>query len=184
MSTTAPPLTIPDTTWAIDPVHSSVGFEVKHLGVSTYRGNFPGVSGTITTLAGEVTAVDGTTEITSLVTQDQNLTGHLFSPDFFDADNHPTGRFVATGIAQKASGEITINGDLTLRGVTKSATLTGEVEGAGADMYGNTRLGISVSGKINRTEYGINWNAPLDNGMVAVAETVKLVWHVEAIAQS
>jgi polyisoprenoid-binding protein YceI len=183
MTTAAPSLVIPDATWAIDPVHSSVGFEVKHLGVSTYRGNFPGVSGTITSAAGHVTAVDGSTEIKSLVTQDQNLTGHLFSPDFFDADNHPTGRFVATKVTQGASGEITIDGDLTLRGITKPAQLVGEVEGVGPDPYGNTRIGISVSGKINRTQYGINWNAPLDNGMVAVAETVKLVWHVEAIAQ-
>jgi polyisoprenoid-binding protein YceI len=182
MTTAAPSLVIPDATWALDPVHSSVGFEVKHLGVATYRGNFPGVSGAITTAGGTVTAADGATEIKSLVTQDQTLTGHLFSPDFFDADNHPTGRFVATSIQQDGS-DLTINGDLTLRGVTKPATLTGEVEGVGPDPYGNTRIGISVSGKINRTDYGINWNAPLDNGMVAVAESVKLVWHVEAIAQ-
>ncbi len=172
---------IPAGTWAIDPVHSSVGFEVKHLGVSTYRGSFPAVEGTIETTDGAVTSVAGTTRIDSLVTQDVQLTGHLMSADFFDQANHPTGTFASTSIVSDGNGKLKVLGDLTLRGVTQAVELDGELEGVGTDPYGNTRIGISASGFINRTKFGLNWNVPRGDSAVAVGEKVKLVWNTEGI---
>ncbi len=174
---------IPAGTWAIDPVHSSVGFEVKHLGVSTYRGSFPAVEGTIETAEGGVTSVAGTTRIDSLVTQDVQLTGHLMSPDFFDQANHPTGSFASTRIESDGNGTLKVVGDLTLRGVTQQVELDAEIEGVGPDPYGNTRIGISAAGVIDRTKFGLTWNVPLGDTAVAVGERVKLVWHTEGIKQ-
>lgn len=171
---------IPAGTWSIDPVHSSVGFEVKHLGVSTYRGSVPGVAGTIETIDGAVTSVQGTAQIDSLVTQDVQLTGHLMSPDFFDQANFPTGSFTSTRVVTDGQ-TLTITGELTLRGVTQPVELVGELEGVGPDPYGNTRIGISASGFIDRTKFGLNWNVPLGDAIVAVSEKVKLVWNAEGI---
>lgn len=181
---TAPTSEIPNGTWDFDPVHSSVGYAVKHFGVSTFRATFPGISGSIETDGGAITKIDGTVEIKSQLTQDENLGGHLLSPDFFDAENHPTGRFVSASIRSTGDGTLAISGELTLRGVTQPVELDAELEGVGADPYGNTRIGISASGIVDRTAFGINWNIPLDNGGLAVAEKVKLVWNVEAIKQA
>jgi len=174
---------IPAGTWAIDPVHSSVGFEVKHLGVSTYRGSFPGVEGTIETVDGAVTSVEGTARIESLTTQDPQLTGHLMSPDFFDQANHPTGTFTSTRIEGDDNGKLKVVGTLTLRGVAQPVELDGEFEGVGPDPYGNTRIGISATGFVDRTKFGISWNVPLGDTLVAVGEKVKLVWNAEGIRQ-
>lgn len=175
---------IPDGVWAFDTVHSSVGYTVKHLGVATFRATFPGIAGTLETSGGEITQIDGTVEIASQVTQDETLGGHLLSPDFFDAQNHPTGRFVSTAITTNADGSLTIAGELTLRGVTQPVALSAEIEGVGPDPYGNTRLGVSATGLVDRTAFGISWNVALDNGAVAVAEKVKLVWNLEVIKQA
>lgn len=177
--TTATQTQLPAGTWTLDPVHSTVGFGVKHLGINTYRGQFPGIEGELRTAGGRITAVSGTARIDSLVTKDATLTGHLLTPDFFDAANHPTGTFRSTAV--ELSGEdVRIDGELTLRGVTRPVTLTGTV-GLGQDPYGNTRVGIAVTGQIDRREFGISWNTIMDNGVPAVAERVSLAWEVEAI---
>lgn len=174
---------VPTATWAIDPVHSSIGFGVKHLGVSTYRGSFTGASGTITTANGAVTAIDGTVAIASILTTDANLTGHLLAADFFDAATYPEARFVSTSVTAGADDEIEIAGNLTLRGITLPLTLTGEIVGHTVDPYGNTKLGVSARGHIDRTKFGITWNAPLANGALALAEKVTLTLEVQAAAQ-
>lgn len=176
---TATQTQLPAGTWALDTVHSTVGFGVKHLGINTYRGQFPGIEGHVVTRDGRITEITGTAQIDSLVTKDATLTGHLLTPDFFDAANHPTGTFRSTSI--ELSGEdVRIEGELTLRGVTRPVTLAGTL-GLGQDPYGNTRIGIAVSGQINRLDYGISWNTVMDNGVPAVAERVRLEWEVEAI---
>lgn len=182
MSATATAL--PTATWNIDPVHSSIGFAVKHLGISTYRGSFPGASGRIETRDGAIAAIQGTIEIGSVTTADANLTGHLLTPDFFDAATYPQATFASTKIVAGDDGALTITGDLTLRGVTQSVTLVGEIEGQGSDPNGNERIGIAAKGKIDRTVFGINWNAPLANGALAVAEKVTIDLAVEAIAEA
>jgi polyisoprenoid-binding protein YceI len=183
MSTIAAPTQIPTATWAIDPVHSSIGFGVKHLGISTYRGSFPAVSGTVETRDGGLSAVDGAVQVDSLVTQDANLTGHLLGPDFFEAPVHPEARFVSTRIEQRPDGAFRVDGELTLRGATRPVVLEGEIEGAGADAYGGQRIGLVAKGQIDRTEFGINFNSPLANGTLAIGEKVSLELHVEAVAQ-
>ena len=183
MSAVATPTAVPTATWAIDPTHSSIGFTIKHLGVSTYRGSFAGAAGSIVTRDGAVASVDGTVRIDSLVTTDANLTGHLLTPDFFDATSFPEARYVATRIEQDGDGAFTIEGTLTLRGVTRPVTLKGEIEGHGVDPYGNEKLGLVAKGRINRSDFGISWNAPLANGALALAEQVTLDLQVQAVAQ-
>jgi polyisoprenoid-binding protein YceI len=173
--------TIPAGTWAIDAGHSSAGWAVKHFGVSTFRGKFPGVSGAVETADGAVTAITGEVQIDSLRTEDEQQTGHLKSPDFFDVTNHPTGTFRSTAVQDRGDGTLAVTGDLTLRGVTKPVELDVEVEGVGPDAYGNTRIGLAATGVVDRTDFGISWNMPLEGGGLTVGERVKLEWNIEAI---
>jgi polyisoprenoid-binding protein YceI len=173
--------TIPTGTWAIDGVHSSVGFEVKHLGVSTFRGSFKEVTGSIETADGAVTGVEGTIETASIHTIDGALSGHLQTPDFFDTEHHPQGRFRSTAVEDLGDGKLRVKGELELRGVTRPVEIDAHISGAGADPYGNERLGLSGSAVIDRTEFGISWNAPLPNGGLTVGEKVRLVLDVEAV---
>jgi polyisoprenoid-binding protein YceI len=168
-------------TWTIDAVHSSVSFEVKHLGVSTFRGSFKDVAGTVTTDHGTVTAVEGTIETASVQTVDAALNGHLQAPDFFDSANYPQGKFRSTEIEDLGEGRLRIVGELELRGVTKPVEIDASISGVlGNDPYGNDRLGLSGSAVIDRTAFGISWNAPLANGVLTVAEKVRLVLDVSA----
>ncbi len=183
MSAVATIAQIPTASWSVDPVHSSIGFGVKHLGVSTYRGTFPGVTGRIETRDGALASVEGTVRIDSLVTSDANLTGHLLAPDFFEAVTYPEARFASTRIEQRADGGFRAEGRLTLRGVTQPVVLDGEIEGVGSDLYGNEKIGLIAKGSIDRTAFGISWNTPLANGALALAETVTLDFHVEGVAE-
>ena len=176
---------IPTGTWSIDPVHSSIGFGVKHFGVSTFRGSFSGAAGTLVTDDGALRAVEGKVRIENLVTEEPQLTGHLQSEDFFDAANYPEITFESTSVEQVEGDRLRINGDLTIRGVTRPVELDAEIEGAGDDPYGNTRLGISATGAVDRTDWGITWNAPpLANGALVVGERVAVTLHVEAVRQA
>ena len=167
------------TTWTIDPVHSTIGFAVKHLGVATFRGSFDGAAGTIESTDDQITAIDGSVEIANVHTREANLAGHLQSPDFFDAAQSPTASFTSTAIEQSA-GEVVVTGDLTLRGVTRPVELRGDVA-LTVDPYGNDRIAIGVRGQIDRTQFGVSWNAPLANGALAVAEKVTIELDVEAV---
>ena len=182
MSTTE--TTVATGTWSIDAVHSSVGFEVKHLGVSTFRGSFAEVAGTITTDHDTVTAIEGTIETASVKTVDAALSGHLQSPDFFDSANHPQGHFRSTEVSDLGEGRLRIVGELELRGVTRPVEIDASISGTGSDPYGNERLGLTGSAVVDRTEFGISWNAPLANGVLTVGEKVRLVLDVEAIRQA
>ncbi len=174
---------VPTASWTIDPVHSSIGFAVRHLGVSTYRGSFAGAAGFITTTGGELATVHGEIEMANVVTSDANLTGHLQSPDFFDAASHPRATFRSTSIEQLGE-EVVIVGELTLRGVTQQITLRGELVGVATDPYGNEKIGVEVSGTIDRTAFGITWNVPLANGALTLAESVKLTLAVQAVREA
>jgi polyisoprenoid-binding protein YceI len=171
-------------TWAIDATHSSIGFEVKHLGVSTFRGSFRDVAGTITTENGTVTAVEGTIETASVHTVDDALNGHLQAPDFFDTANHPQGSFRSTEVEDLGNGRLRIVGELELRGVSKPVEIDASISGTGGDPYGNDRLGLSGTAVIDRTDFGISWNVPLANGVLTVAEKVRLVLDVSATRPS
>ena len=183
MSTTLTAPALPAAAWRVDPSHSYVGFEVKHLGISTFRGRFTDVEGLVRTEDGELAAVDGTVRLASVLTTDERLDGHLRSPDFFDAENHPEGRFRSVRV-ESDGDSVTIDGELTLRGVTRPARLQATVEGWGVDPGGAERISIQARGTIDRTEYGISWNSTLANGLPAVGEKVTMVLGIEAVRDS
>ena len=181
MSTTEQAVRIETGTYGIDTVHSQVGFEVKHLGISTFRGSFGNFGGNVTVGEDGIEAIEGSIEVASVDVPEKQLIGHLQSPDFFDAENHPKGTFVSTAVKKVDGENYEVTGDLTLRGVTNSVTLAVEVEGAGIGMDGSSVLSLKSSGEVNRNDYGISWGATLDNGAAVVAEKVRLVLTVEAV---
>ncbi|HMU26469.1 MAG TPA: YceI family protein [Solirubrobacterales bacterium] len=181
MSTTEQAVRIETGTYAVDPVHTQVGFEVKHLGISTFRGSFGGFEGNITVGDEGIVAIEGSIDVSTVAVPEEQLIGHLLSPDFFDAENHPKGTFVSTGVNQVDGETYEVTGNLTLRGVTNPVTLTVEVEGAGIGMDGSSVLSLKANGEVNRNDYGISWGAALDNGAAVVAEKVRLVLTVEAV---
>lgn len=180
MSTIAP-VSIPTGTWEVDTLHSSVEFAVKHFGVSTFRGSFPALSGSVTTAEGRLQAVEGVVEIGSLATGDGTLDGHLRSEDFFAVDAFPRATFRSTQIAESAGGGIELGGLLTIRDATLPVTFTGSLEGIGPDPYGNQRAGFAFTGVIDRTAFGVDWNADLEGGGFVVAPEVALSLRVEAV---
>jgi polyisoprenoid-binding protein YceI len=172
--------TLPAGTWSVDPVHSSIGFGVKHLGISTFRGSFPVVSGTLVTADGTLRSVEGAVEVGSVTTQEPQLTGHLQSPDFFDAAAHPQITFRSTGVTVAGEDRLRVAGDLTIRGIARPVVIDATVEGVVQDPYGTTRVGIEGTAAIDRAEWGITFNIPLANGALAIGEKVTLTLHVEA----
>jgi len=158
-------------TWRLDPVHSSVGFEVPYLGGS-FKGSFRSVQASLA--VEEASArLEGSADVASVDVKDENLTAHLQSPDFFDAERHPELRFAADGFALDAE-RVSVPGELTIKGVTKPVELTGTVAAPIVDPYGNERLGLRLTTTVDRTQFGVSWNAPLPSGEQALANDVSL----------
>jgi polyisoprenoid-binding protein YceI len=167
-------------TWDIDPVHSHIGFVARHLMVSKVRGNFTKFEGQIITadnpLESSATAtIDMASVDTSNAQRDEDVKGE----NFFDVASHPSMTFRSTGI-RPHGGDILVDGDLTIKGVTHPVELTVEVNGFGPDPYGGTRAGFSATGEINRTDYGITANMVLPTGGVMVSEKIQLTIEIEA----
>ena len=156
--------TVPAGTWQADTIHSSVGFEVSYLGISTFSGEFNGFEATLAD--GELT---GKAPVANIEVKDENLYAHLLAPDFFDAERHPELSFSGTATAPGA-----FEGEITIKGVTKPATLAGTIIGPVTDAYGNERYALRLETVIDRTEFGIEWNAPLPGGGFALSNNVKL----------
>ena len=169
--TDAPATVIPNGTWAIDPVWSSLEFEVKKLGLMTVKGRVPGFTGTIS--GGESPSIEGTVDASSITTFDGDRDGHLQSPDFFDTARYPELRFESTAV-ETAGDQIVVNGDLTIKGVTKPVELTGSYVGSAVDPWGNERIGIELTGTVDRTDFGLEWNAPLPGGGFLLPNDVTL----------
>lgn len=166
MSTTQQITGVPTGTWTVDPVHSSVGFAVKHSGVMTFRGTFKEFDAKL--VEGRL---EGTVEVASVVVDDPNLAGHLQTPDFFDAEQYPQLRFSSKAI-ERDGDRVSIEGDLTLRGVTKPVEIAGTITGPVTDGYGNQRLGLDLETTVNRRDYGINWSMELPSGEPGLADDV------------
>jgi len=162
---------IPAGEWEIDPVWSSLEFEIKKLGLMTVKGRVPGFTGTIR--GGERPSLVGSVDVTSITTFDETRDGHLQSPDFFDVERHPTLRFRSTGV-QALGEELLVEGELTIKGVTKHVDLRGRYVGAGVDPMGNDRIGLELSTTVDRTEFGLDWNAPLPSGGLLLPNEVVL----------
>ena len=169
--------------WTIDTVHSHVGFSVKHMMVTTVRGQFRKYSGTVALDPKDFTRsqFQGEIDVASIDTGVVDRDNHLRTNDFFDAPNHPNISFKSTRIEKKGEGEYVVHGDITIRGVTKPLVLDVEYLGTSKNPYGKTVAGLSAHGTLNRKDFGVNFNALLETGGVAVGEKVKLEVEVEAL---
>lgn len=170
--------------WNIDVTHSQAEFAVKHMMISTVRGRFTKLAGFgESDAAGKLTSVQMDIETASIDTNQAQRDEHLRSPDFFDAANNPHISFKSTKIEQNGE-EISITGDLSMKGVTKPVTLKGEYSSPMKDPWGNQRAALNVSAKINRKDWELGWNMALEAGGVIVSEEVKLSVEVEATAEA
>jgi len=172
------------TTWNIDPVHSVAEFKVKHMMISNVKGQFPKVSGKLTLDEADVTKskVETSIETASIETRDLQRDGHLKSPDFFHVEKFPTMSFKSTGIKAVRDGELSVEGDLTIRDTTRKVVFT--VEGPtppAKDPWGNTRLAVSATTKINRKDFGLTWNAALETGGILVGEEVTITLDIQFV---
>ncbi|MBL7785903.1 MAG: YceI family protein [Chitinophagales bacterium] len=171
------------TKWTVDPAHSEILFKVKHLMITN-------VTGTFTDFSSEAETVDNSfnpatirfeAKVASINTNNEQRDAHLRSADFFDSDNYPTINFVAEAYN---SNENTITGDLTIRGNTQKVRLDVEFGGIQPDPWGNTKAGFSLSGKINRKDFGLTWNAPLEAGGMLVSDEVRLQCEIQLVKNS
>ena len=157
---------VPTGTWQADTVHSSVGFEVPYA-VASFTGEVPEFEATI-----EDGKLEGVARIASLKAKDENLEAHLQSPEFFDAEQHPEVRF--SGELERDGDTVEIAGEVTIKGITKPATLTGTITGPAVDHFGTTRVGLKLQTVVDRTAFDIKWNMPLPNGEPALGNEVTL----------
>lgn len=169
-------------TWKIDTIHSQVGFEVKHMGVSTFRGRFNDFEGMVVTGDGQITGIEGSIDVTSLDVRDSTLSGHLQSADFLDAENHPQGSLRSTAVEPVGEDRYRLSAELTLRGQTHPVELDLTTNGPHPGMAGTT-LGLTGTTEIDRFEYGISWDSKLENGARVVGEKVRLVFEIEAVLE-
>jgi polyisoprenoid-binding protein YceI len=165
-------------TYVLDPVHSSASFAVKHMVVSTFRGRFENFDATL--VDGKLT---GTVDVGSIVVKDENLAAHLQSPEFFDAERHPELRFESSDI-RRDGDEVVVDGELTIKGVTKAVEARGKLEGPAVTFGDVNKVGLTLEAIIDRTEFGLNWNAPLPKGGFALANDVKLIVELELAEQA
>ena len=173
----------PVATWAIDPVHSHVEFSVRHMMVSTVKGQFTNVAGAIqfdeTRLA--TSSVTATIDTASVTTFNEMRDQHLRTNDFFNAERWPAITFTSTRIEPAGEGRWQVHGALTIRDVTRPVVLDTEYEGQGQDAYGKQRAGFTATTEINRKDFGVNWNAALETGGVALGDRVKITLHIAAV---
>lgn len=173
------PTAVSATVWKLDPTHSNIEFSAKHLMLTTVRGRFADVEGTVTVKGAtpDTAAVDATMKVASIDTRTEQRDQHLRSADFFDVENYPAITFKSTTISGSRE-RFTLTGNLTIRGITKPVTLDVTYEGTGKDPWGGERMGFSADGKIDRREFGLTWNQVLEAGGVVVSNEIKI--HIDA----
>ena len=168
-------------TWNIDPVHSEVGFSVRHMMVSKVRGRFTKFSGQLVTAEDPAkSSVTAEIDLSSIDTGQEQRDAHIRSADFFEVETYPTMTYKSTGVRVE-DGEYVLDGELTLKGVTRSVPLHLELNGFGPDAYGGTRAGFTATGEINRRDFNVNFSAPMQNGGVVVADKIQLQLEIEAV---
>ena len=173
-------------TWTVDPVHSEVSFVVRHMMISKVRGRFDKFEGTIVTADDPLkSSVTASVDLTSINTGQEQRDAHIRSADFFEVEKYPEMTFVSTAVKAAEEGFV-LEGDLTLKGVTKAVAFNLEVSGFGPDAYGGTRAGFSASTVINRMDYGVSFNGPIPGvpGGVAVSENVTINLEIEGVLQA
>jgi polyisoprenoid-binding protein YceI len=170
-------------TWKIDKAHSGAEFKVKHMMISNVKGHFSGIDGVLTLDQDDVTKshVAATIDAASITTRDEQRDAHLKSADFFDVEKFPTLSFTSTEV-NRANGGLTVSGELTIHGVTRPVVFTVEGPTAAAkDPWGNTRIGLTATTKINRKDFGLSWNAVLETGGILVGDDVTITLDVQFI---
>ena len=180
MTTTTAPAALE--TWMIDPAHTEVGFAVKHLMISTVRGRFASVTGTIQLDEADPanSSVQVAIDASSIDTRQEQRDAHLRSPDFFDADTHPTIDFVSRRVERAGDG-LRITCDLTIRGVTREVTFDATDDGRGTDPWGNAKAAFSARTKLDRRDFGLTWNQALETGGVLVGRDIKLTINAQFV---
>ena len=181
-TTTANPAAV--TTWKLDPAHSHAEFKVKHMMISNVKGSFSGLSGTLTEHATDATlsTIEASIDVNSISTGDAQRDAHLKSADFFDATQFQTMTFRSTKVQPNGDGGYNITGDLTLHGQTRQQIFVVEGPTApGKDPWGNTRIGLSATTRINRKDYGLSWNAALETGGILVGDDVNIAIEAQFI---
>jgi polyisoprenoid-binding protein YceI len=173
--------TIPaGTTWTADPVHSTAGFSVKHMVVSTFRGRFEDFGATLTAAEDGALRLEGRVRADSIVVKDENLAAHLRSADFFDTDRHPEITFAST-LVQEADGGLVVEGELTIKGHTHPLRARGSLTAPLETLGGVVKAGLDLEATVDRREYGLDWNAPLPKGGFALDNDVKLQVSLELL---
>jgi polyisoprenoid-binding protein YceI len=173
---------VPVGTWKVDPAHSSVGFEVKHMMIATVRGHFREFEGTIEAAEDPSDSrAYGSVKTGSIDTGNEDRDNHLRSADFFDAEHYPEARFESTHLEPRGGADWRVTGNLTIKETTHEVTFDATVQGAGEDPWGNERVGVAVRGSINRTEFGLVWQQALAKGGLLVGEDVKIQVDASAI---
>ncbi len=169
--------------WNIDPTHSEIQFKVKHLMITNVTGSFSDFTASVTSDDEKFTNLSAvfSAKVDSVNTGSEQRDIHLKSADFFDAEKYPELRFISTGIKNNSEDGFDLIGNLTIRDVTKTVTLKVEFGGVAKDPWGNTKAGFTVTGKINRTEFGLAWNAALETGGVLVSEEIKLFAEIQLV---
>jgi polyisoprenoid-binding protein YceI len=177
MATVAEKTAIPTGVWKSDPVHSNVGFSVKHMVVATFRGSFTDFDVTLDN-SGELPVVYGAVRVASVDVRDEKLNGHLLSPDFFDAERTPEIRFTSKDIRTEGD-ELVVDGELEIKGTNRPVEARGTIVGPVEHPAGGERIGVDLSTTVDRRDYGLNWNAQLPKGGFAVENEVTLQVHLE-----
>ncbi len=174
---------IPAGNYVIDPTHTRIGFVARHAVITKVRGSFNNFEGKGTVADGQV-SLEVVMAADSIDTRQADRDAHLKGEDFFNAGAFPKLKFVSTSVKQKGDDEFEVTGDLTIKDVTKSITIDFEYTGAATDPFGNKRVGLEGEAEINRSDFGLTWNAVLETGGVLVSDKIKLEFEISAIAQA
>lgn len=174
------------TNWLLDPTHSEVNFKVKHLMIANVKGAFQKFNASIEAVGTDFAnaRVQATLDASSIFTNEENRDKHLRSADFFDVEQHPHLQFTGTRMEHKGGNDYTLTGDLTIKGITKPVKLDVEFGGKNTDPWGNEKLAFALSGRINRKDWGLNWNAALETGGVLVSDEVRIGAEVQFVKQA
>src|SRR3954471_16327277 len=173
---------VPTGTWNVDPAHSSVEFQVKHLGIATVKGHFSDFEGTLEIGSeGVPTTAYGSVKVDSVDTREEQRDAHLRSPDFFDAETHPELTFRSTAIEPVDEDTFKVTGELSIHGVTQPVTFDAEVQGVEQDPWGNERFAVEITGQIKRSDFGMTFNQALGSGNMLVSDKVKISLDISAV---
>ena len=174
------------TKWVLDPIHSELSFKIKHLMITNVSGSFKNFNAEVETEGEDFTTGEFnlTADVASITTNNEQRDAHLRNSDFFEVDKYPRMKFKSTRIHKVDGNTFSVSGDLTLRGITKPVILNVEYSGLTKDPWGNERVGFTVTGKINRSDWGVNFNGVLETGGVMLGEEVKINSEIQMVKQA